>query len=114
MPVKYEMRWEERPYYRWVKMYHRTRYRVSCADLGLPKSDWTKEASFRKANEWWLKTKAEIDLAAGRDERRPEPLEDVLAATGILDPDILKDPWKMGQYIFAASDEEAEEGTRGG
>jgi integrase len=64
MPRKYLMSWEGPPNYRWVKMYKRVRYRIHCADLGLPEGHWTEERSYQAANEWWGRKRAEIDAAA--------------------------------------------------
>lgn len=61
MPRKYELSWEGHPHYRWVKMYRRVRYRVTCEQLNLPNRAWTKELSYQAANDWWLKKRAEID-----------------------------------------------------
>src|SRR5262245_56746553 len=36
-------------------------YRVSCADLGLPRDAWTKDADYQAANAWWLAKRAELD-----------------------------------------------------
>ena len=59
MPRKFEMSWEGKPAFRWVKMYKGTRHRVSCADLKA--MVWTEEATYRLANEWWTRKRAEID-----------------------------------------------------
>ena len=45
----------------WLKMYKGVTYRVSCADLGLPESQWTKQGSYQAANSWWQKKKLELD-----------------------------------------------------
>ncbi len=47
------MSWEGHPHFRWVKMHKGVRYRVTCADLGLPESQWTKNDSYQPANDWW-------------------------------------------------------------
>jgi hypothetical protein len=39
---------------RWVKMLDGKRYRITCKELGLPKSDWTKDKSIDLAKKWWL------------------------------------------------------------
>jgi len=67
MARKYTMSWEGSPYFRWVKMYKGTRYRISCTDLELPQVSWTKDESYHAANAWWEKKRAEID---GQDPRR--------------------------------------------
>jgi hypothetical protein len=61
MPRKFELSWEGHPAYRWVKMYKGDRYRISCADLGIPQARWTKEDSYQAANAWWTKKRAELD-----------------------------------------------------
>ena len=45
----------------WLKMYKGKTYRVSCAELGLPETQWTKQGSYQAANDWWLKKKYQID-----------------------------------------------------
>ncbi len=57
MPRKFLMSWEGKPG-RWQKMYRGQRYSVYCSELGTPKS---KDESYQKANEWWLRKKLEID-----------------------------------------------------
>ena len=61
MPRMYAMSWEGEPHCRWVKMHKGDRYRVSCADLHLPRADWTKDASYQAANAWWEGQRARID-----------------------------------------------------
>src|SRR5947199_234782 len=60
MARKKLMTWESKPAYRWKKMKAGVMYRVSCADLGLPETQWDEEASRELANEWWEKTFAKI------------------------------------------------------
>jgi hypothetical protein len=43
---------------RWWKQYRGKRYLVSCKQLGTPA---TKEQSYRAANEWWARKRAEVD-----------------------------------------------------
>jgi hypothetical protein len=76
MPRKYELSWDGEPCYRWVKMYRGRRYRVSCADLGLPREAWTKELSYRAANEWWARKRAELD-GPGVEHPHAETLADL-------------------------------------
>lgn len=64
MPRKFLMSWEGEPHCRWVKMYRRTRYRVACADLGLPREYWTKDQSYQAANSWWQRKHAELVAAS--------------------------------------------------
>jgi integrase len=71
MPRNYEMSWEGHPAYRWVKMYKGVRYRITAEELGAPL--FTAEASYKLANEWWRKRKAELD-APPRNYRK-EALE---------------------------------------
>lgn len=61
MPKQYEMSYEGAPKYRWVKMYKGVRYRVTCEELKAMM--WTKEGSYKLANDWWRKKRAEIDGA---------------------------------------------------
>lgn len=67
MPRKYLMTWEGSPNYRWSKMYKGTRYRVSCDDLRAPR---TKEGSYLRANDWWLKKLAQLDVQRIDPERQ--------------------------------------------
>src|SRR6516164_7280312 len=46
---------------RWWKMFRGKRFVVSCRQLGVAHE--TKEASYQRANEWWLAKKIEIDGA---------------------------------------------------
>lgn len=57
----YDMVWEGQPNYRWVKCYRNQRYRVTCEQLGTPRS---KEDSYKQANQWWRLKKAELDNRA--------------------------------------------------
>lgn len=57
MPRNSVMSWEGEPHCRWVKMFKGSRYKVTCNELGTPR---TKEASYQAANEWWQKTLATI------------------------------------------------------
>lgn len=52
MPRKRPGTWEGKPHLRWVKMVKGVRYRVSCAELGLPESEWTEVGSIKAAAEW--------------------------------------------------------------
>lgn len=63
MPKHYEMSWEGSPKNRWVKMYRGARYRVTCQELGA--MVFTQEGSYKLANAWWKKKKADIDGADG-------------------------------------------------
>jgi integrase len=69
------MSWEGDPCYRWVKMYRGRRYRISCHDLGVPRSQWTKEGSYQAANLWWRAKEQAID---GRCEQE-RPHADAIA-----------------------------------
>lgn len=53
---------------RWMKMYRRRRYAVSCRQLNC---EPTKEASWRLANDWWRRKQAEIDRAAPQHPFQP-------------------------------------------
>ena len=59
MPKKYQMSWEGSPAFRWVKMFKGKRHKVSCKELGMPK---TKIESYQAANDWWSKTVAELTV----------------------------------------------------
>ena len=76
MARKYLMAWEPTPH-RWAKMHKGQRYYINCADLGLPESLWTKEASYQAANEWWLKQVGTKKNEPGT----PEAMNTVLEAT---------------------------------
>ena len=67
MPRKCLMTWEGAPNFRWTKMYRGTRYRVTCEDLGVPR---TKEDSYQAANAWWEKKLAETRVRKIDEERR--------------------------------------------
>jgi hypothetical protein len=58
VPRASQMSWEGAPYFRWVKMFKGTRYRVSCEELGATVR--TKDATLALANEWWNKKLAEV------------------------------------------------------
>jgi integrase len=47
-------------------MYQGVVYRVSCADLGLPKDLWTRDASAPLANAWWAAKQLEIQAQPDR------------------------------------------------
>jgi integrase len=91
MARKYEMSWEGAPAFRWVKMYRGTRYRVSCQDLG--SLAWTAEGSYRLANEWWRRKKAEID--------GPTPLQRAVGALAGIDVARLKADVERGEAARA-------------
>lgn len=46
---------------RWRKTYKGEPYSVTCAELGLPESQWTELLSYQAANEWWIAKRAKID-----------------------------------------------------
>lgn len=66
MARKYLMTWEGSPAYRWVKMYHGQRYRISCDDLKTPR---TKEESYQRANGWWSSQLAKLMVPTIAPER---------------------------------------------
>src|SRR4051812_18974903 len=70
---------------RWHKMYRRARYVISCNQLGTAQ---TKDGSYRAANEWWLKTKAEVDGSP------PEPPWE-----GLLNGEVGKTPELRQQIV---------------
>jgi integrase len=55
------MSWEGEPHFRWTKMLKGDRYKVTCAELGVARINWTKDGSYQEANEWWLSQRARID-----------------------------------------------------
>jgi integrase len=57
VPVRMLMTWDPANR-RWRKLYRGQRYVVSCRQLEVPE---TKEASFRAANEWWERKRAELE-----------------------------------------------------
>lgn len=61
------MTWEGHPNYRWVKMYRGKRYRVSCDELGVPRS---KDESYQAANHWWKTRLLEIGLRSVDPDKR--------------------------------------------
>jgi integrase len=69
MPRKEEMNWEAR-HSRWHRMHQGVRYRVTCAELGVPP---TREGSWKAANDWWRNRMAEVTAA-----RRPHPHQEQL------------------------------------
>lgn len=72
MPAKPLMSWDPRQS-RWKKMVDGVSLRVTCKQLGLPRSKWTKEGSYLAANEWLRQRLAEIQ----RVESEPDPEHDV-------------------------------------
>ncbi len=60
MPRKAELTWEGAPRNRWSVMLGGVRYRVTCGQLGLPREQWTKDASYQAANAWWVGKQAEL------------------------------------------------------
>ena len=69
----YEMVWEGSPNFRWTKMYRRTRYRVTCEELGVPR---TKEDSYLAANCWWHAKRCALGIPTVIPEQR-EALADI-------------------------------------
>ena len=72
MPRSYQMSWDGSKD-RWVKMYKGQRYTVACSVLNAPPS---KEESYRQANAWWQKKRAEIDGERVTVDPRIEVLEE--------------------------------------
>ncbi|WP_020469300.1 site-specific integrase [Zavarzinella formosa] len=62
---------------RWRKTYKGHEYSVTCAELGLPESEWSELGSYQAANTWWLAKRAEIDTQPSTRPLPPET-EDVL------------------------------------
>ena len=61
MPRKFLMHYEGSPQFRWYKTYKKTTYKITCDDLNAPRDELL---SYQQANQFWLKKKAEIDLAS--------------------------------------------------
>jgi hypothetical protein len=78
MPAKPLMSWEGAPQFRWRKRVQGVPLAVSCKHLGLPKSKWTKEASYLAANDWLRKKLAEIQqIEPDVDPEREETLSTI-------------------------------------
>ena len=77
MPAKPLMSWEGAPQFRWRKRVNGVPLSVSCKHLGLPKSKWTKEASYLAANQWLRNKLAEIQ----QQEPEVDPELDEFVAT---------------------------------
>ena len=64
MGRKEEMHWEPTPAFRWYRTFKKRTYRVTCADLGLPRHSWDNKAnSAALANAWWRAKEAELVAA---------------------------------------------------
>jgi len=66
-------------------MYRGHRYYISARQLGTTE---TKEDSVQAANQWWRDRQAELDYAHRANQRKPEPMEDVAAASLGVAPDL--------------------------
>jgi len=88
MPRIYEMSWEGSPNFRWVKMHKGVRHRVSCEELGVPK---TRQESYQAANEWWRKQKGVAEKAVLHDETKEllKELERRASYAATHDPSLL-------------------------
>jgi integrase len=87
----------------WKKMYRGKVYRVTVRQLrdqGRDVLDDTKEGSRIAANAWWDQRRFEVDAAARRSCRPPEPLEDVMAAY-LGDADAFRDPDTVHRLLFS-------------
>ncbi|OWK45539.1 hypothetical protein FRUB_01870 [Fimbriiglobus ruber] len=60
MPRAILMSWDA-GHRRWQKMFRGTMYRVTCAQLGLHESKWSKELSYQTANTWWEAKRASLE-----------------------------------------------------
>lgn len=60
MPAKPLMSWEGSPQFRWRKRIKGISLEITCKNLGLPRSKWTKEGSYLAANEWLRRRLSEI------------------------------------------------------
>lgn len=65
----YKMSWDGQPYFRWKKMHKGTMHRVSCDDLGLPKTKWTKQDSYLLANAWWESKRGTLTVCSPIDQK---------------------------------------------
>lgn len=63
---------------RWVKMLNGKRYRITCEELGLPKSDWTKEGSIDLAKKWWIQKLGELNSQEPQLQSLPDELRDYI------------------------------------
>lgn len=63
---------------RWVKMLDGKRYRITCEELGLPKSDWTKEGSIDLAKKWWIQKLGELNSQEPQLLSLPDELRDYI------------------------------------
>lgn len=105
MPRTFEMNWEGAPNYRWVKMYRGRRYRVSCDELGCPR---TKEDSFQQANNWWRERRDQASQPVLSDEQL-ETLEDLnhkLEYAAADSPDLLGDLQQAKFTVLQGSGDE--------
>ena len=84
-----KMSWEGPPNFRWVKMHKGVRYRVSCDELGAPR---TKADSYQAANLWWEHKLVEIGAAPAVPERQEAlaEIERKITWAATHDPDLLQ------------------------
>ena len=62
MPRKLSMSWEPSAN-RWKKEFDKKIYRVTCKQLGLPRSQWTQKHSQEPANSWWEQKAQSLGVA---------------------------------------------------
>ena len=62
MPRKLSMSWEPSAN-RWKKEFDKKIYRVTCKQLGLPRSQWTQKHSQKHANSWWEQKAQSLGVA---------------------------------------------------
>ena len=63
---------------RWVKMFKGKRYRITCEELKLPKSEWTKEGSIALAKKWWLQKLGELNSQENKLPQMPKELREYI------------------------------------
>ena len=62
MPRKLSMSWEPSAN-RWKKEFDKKIFRVTCRQLGLPRSQWTQKHSQEPANSWWEQKAQSLGVA---------------------------------------------------
>jgi integrase len=84
----------------WMKEYKKRKYAVSCRQLGAPP---TKEGSYRQANDWWARKKAEIDgytlTPAPPTPGTPEAFHRILEAWAGASVETPEEAWEVIQHL---------------
>jgi integrase len=71
MARQFEMNWDGDPAFRWRKKHRGICYQVTCKELGLPRSCWTKVDSGGSANQWWRSKIAELEHSKPQSPYQP-------------------------------------------